>query len=75
MSKTARIGYVEEDKRWKATVIYQVTKRETREVIHHVNELEEFQDLIERGPTFCSIQDFRIEYRGPKETIKESMKS
>lgn len=69
---TDRIGYIEQDKRWKATVTYEVDIEETRQVIHHVEELEELQGLIEQGPTFCAIRDFQIEYCGPKETIKES---
>ena len=70
---TDRIGYVEKDRRWKATVVYNVTKTETRKVIHHVMELYELQELIENGPTFCAIKSFKIEYCGPKETIEESM--
>ncbi len=69
---TRRIGYIEEDKRWKVTVIYRVTSKETRTVIHHIDELEELQELIENGPTFCAIKSLNIEYCGPKETIKES---
>lgn len=75
MTEMHRIGYVEEDKRWKATVVYAVTETETRTVIHHVWELEELDGLIESGPTFCAIRDFKIEYMGPKETIEEAMKS
>lgn len=33
------------------------------------------KDLVEMGPTFCSIVDFKIEYCGQKETIKESYES
>lgn len=68
------IGYVEEHKRWKATVIYQVTETETRTKIAHVEELEELQEIIESGPTFCSIKSFDIEYCGHKETVEESFK-
>jgi hypothetical protein len=70
-----RIGYVPQDTRWKATVSYEVDNGELREVIHHIWELEELQDLIESGPTFCSIRSFKIDYCGPKETIKEAMQS
>lgn len=73
--EVARIGYVEEDKRWKATVVYRVTGAETRTVVHHIWELEELQDLIEGGPTFCSIDDFKIEYCGHKETIEQAAMS
>lgn len=67
------IGYVEKDCRWRAIITYQVTGSETRKDIYDVFEIEELQDIVEQGPTFCSIVDFRIEYCGPKETIKESM--
>ena len=48
-------------------------QNETRTVIHHVDELEELQELIETGPTFFAIKSFNIEYYGPKETLKESL--
>ncbi len=73
MSDIVRIGYVPEDTRWTATVAYEVDDGELRRVTHHVMELEELHDLIEIGPTFCSIRSFTIEYCGPKETIKEAM--
>lgn len=69
----ATIGYIAKNCRWRATIEYQVTDSETRSVVHDVMELEELQSLVEAGPTFCAIVDFRIEYCGPKETIKESM--
>jgi len=69
----AYIGYVEQDCRWRATITYQVTETETRKVVHDIMEIEDLQDLVESGPTFCSIVDFKIEYCGPRETIKESM--
>lgn len=72
MNEITHIGYIEEDCRWRATITYQVTDTETRKVVHDVAEIEDLHELIERGPTFCSIVDFRIEYCGPKETIKES---
>ena len=65
--------YKQEDLRWKATIIYQVTDTETRTVIHDVMELCDLQVLVEMGATFCSIVDFKIEYVGSFETIKESM--
>ena len=74
MSDIERIGYIPKNTRWCATVDYRVTETETRTVIHHVMELEELQDLIESGPTFCAIKNFSIEYCGPKETIQESRK-
>lgn len=74
MTGVSQIGYVPKDTRWKATVVYRVTEDETRTVIHHVMELHELQGLIEYGPTFCAILDFRIEYCGPRETIEESRK-
>ena len=70
-----KIGYVKKDTRWKATIVYRVTGKETRAVIHHVMELEELQSLVENGPTFCAIKSFKIEYCGPKETIKQAMES
>ena len=72
MSELATIGYIAEDCRWRATITYQVTEEETRSVVHDVMELYELQDLVEQGPTFCAIRDFRVEYCGPKQTIKES---
>ena len=54
-------------------MIKDIDKKETRTVIHHVDELAELQSLIECGPTFCAITRFEIEYCGPKETIKKSM--
>lgn len=71
--KLPRIGYIPKNTRWTATVVYRVTKTETRTVIHHVMELEELQDLIENGPTFCAIKSFKIDYCGPKKTIEEAM--
>lgn len=73
--KVKRIGYVPKDTRWTATVIYKVDNNETRKVIHHIWELEELQQLIESGPTFCSIESFKIDYNGPKETIEEAVNS
>lgn len=73
--KLSRIGYVPQRTRWKAIVEYRVNEAETREVIHHVMELSELQELIENGPTFCAISKFLIEYCGPKETIEESFQS
>ena len=70
-----RIGYIPKDTRWKATVSYEVDDKELRQVTHHIMELYELQQLIESGPTFCSIRSFQIEYCGPKETIKEAMES
>ena len=70
----ATIGYVAEDSRWKAVIQYQVTDGETRTVIHDVEEIEDLQELVENGPTFCAIVEFKIEYLGAeKETILESM--
>lgn len=69
------IGYIEKDCRWRATISYQVTETEFRSVVHDVMEIEDLHDLVERGPTFCAIRDFKIEYIGPKETIKEAMES
>lgn len=69
-----RIGYVEEDLRWKATISYKVNETENRTVIHHVEELSELENLVERGPSFCAIESFKVEYCGPKETIEESFK-
>lgn len=68
----AQIGYIAEDCRWRATITYQVDDNETRSIVHDIEELEELQDLVEQGPTFCAIVDFKIEYCGHKETIKES---
>lgn len=73
--KIKKIGYIPKETRWTATLVYRVTKKETRAVIHHVNEIEELQPLIENGPTFCAIKSFKIEYCGPKETIEESFNS
>lgn len=72
MNDITHIGYIQEDCRWRATITYQVTETETRKVVHDVMEIEELQDLVESGPTFCAIVDFKIEYCGYKETIKES---
>lgn len=72
MSDVTRIGYVPEKKRWRATVTYEVDNAEMRQEIFDIWELEELQSLIEGGPTFCSIRDFKIEYMGSKETIKEA---
>jgi len=73
--EVAYIGYVSEDKRWRVTLQYQVTETEFRSVVHDIEELHELQNLIECGPTFCSIRKFEIEYLGPKETIEEARKS
>lgn len=70
-----KIGYVQKDTRWTATIVYRVTKTETRTIIHHVQELSELEQLVEESPTFCAIKSFMVEYRGPKETIEESRKS
>lgn len=75
MNEISTIGYIAKDCRWRATVTYKVTETENRSVVHDIEELEELQSLIERGPTFCAIVDFKIEYLGPKETIKESYES
>lgn len=75
MSEIARIGYIAKDCRWRATITYQVTGEETRSVVHDVMELEDLQEIIEGGPTFCAIREFKIEYCGPKETIEESRKT
>ena len=75
MTDIAYIGYIAEDKRWRATITYAVTDTETRAVVHDVMELKQLHDLVERGPTFCAIRDFKIEYLGPKETIKQARES
>ena len=75
MSDIATIGYIAKDCRWRATVTYEVDNGEMRSVVHDVMEIEDLQDLIESGPTFCAIRDFKIEYWGPRETIKESMEA
>jgi hypothetical protein len=72
MGKISNIGYIAQDCRWRVNVTYQVTEDETRSVVHDIMELVELQDLIEQGPTFCSIIDFTIKYCGSVETIKES---
>ena len=73
MSEVSHIGYKQEDTRWRATIVYQVTDTETRTVIHDIMELCDLQVLVEMGAIFCSIIDFNIEYMGSFETIKESM--
>lgn len=70
-----RIGYIPRETRWTATIVYQVTETETRTVRHHVMELHELHDLVERGPTFTAIRLFDIQYHGSKETIEESMQA
>lgn len=70
-----RIGYVEKETRWKATIVYRVTEKEDRTVVHHVWELSDLQELVESGPTFCAIKSFTVEYCGDKETIEESRKA
>lgn len=74
MITITRIGYVHEDTRWKATIVYRVTETEDRTVIHHVMELAELQQLVENGPSFCTIKSFSIEYCGDHYTIEEGMK-
>jgi len=73
MTNVERIGYIEQELRWRATIVYQVTHSETRTVVHDIEELGELQDLIEQDATFCSIVDFKIKYMGSHTTIKESM--
>lgn len=72
MSDISRIGYAEEHTRWKATVIYRLNETETRRVIHHVSQISELEQLIENGPTYFSIESFKIDYWGHSETIEES---
>lgn len=74
MTDIHRIGYVPEDTRWKATIVYRVTETEDRTIIHHVMELAELQRRVEDGPSFCSIKSFAVEYCGDHYTIEEGMK-
>jgi len=73
MSDTVQLHSIPENWRWKAIVTYEVDGGEFRQNEHYIEELYEIHDIIEQGPTWCSIRDFRIEYHGPKETIKESI--
>lgn len=46
-------------KRWKATVLYR-TESGICDVHHDIEELEELQDLIERGPNWDTIESITI---------------
>ena len=60
------------NKRWIAKIVYQVDDTVTKIVYHYVDELEELQDLVEKGPDFGAIKSFEISYTGLKTTIEES---
>ena len=46
-------------KRWAAVVSYH-TEAGPVDVAHEIEELEEIQDLVERGPDWATIIDIRI---------------
>ena len=64
-----------EFKRWTAKIAYQVDATATEIVYHHMDELEELQDLVEKGPDFGAIKSFEISYTGLKTTIEESQRT
>lgn len=59
-------------KRWIAKIVYHVDATVLKTVYHSVDELEELQDLVEKGPDFGAIKSFEIIYTGLKTTIEES---
>ena len=61
-----------EYKRWIAKIVYHVDATALKTVYHYVDELEELQDLVEKGPDFGAIKRFEISYTGMKTTIEES---
>ena len=61
-----------EFKRWLAKIVYRVDATVLKTVYHYVDELEELQDLVEKGPDFGAIKSFEISYNGMKTTIEES---
>ena len=60
-------------KRWTATVTYS-TDAGPVNVIHEIEELDELQDLIERGPDWNASVDIRIVLarRGYYVTVEEA---
>jgi hypothetical protein len=53
----------EEVTRWRATVWYR-TEAGLSGVTHDIEELEELHDLVERGPSFYTIDHIEIRHNG-----------
>ena len=59
--------------RWKATVFYR-TENGIIDIEHDLEEIEDLQQIVERGPSFQAIEKIEMVYRGTPEklTVEEA---
>ncbi|NHK29177.1 hypothetical protein FF098_014750 [Parvularcula flava] len=55
--------------RWQAEITYRSDNGPINGVIHHLEELEDLQDIIERGPHWDALIDIRITRIGADEKM------
>ena len=66
MTKTKQLKDPVELPRWTATAYYH-TANGLLDVAHHIEELEELQDIIERGPNWYTLDRIDIRLTNPIE--------